>query len=515
MILAWLAIHAALAQEPRRAPAVSVFDVGVERRVHDGCEGDVDGDGNDDLVLALSREGAGRELAIFRARTSPGQTPFQSQADVRIELTPDVVAFALGDVDGKLAGKEIVLFSGRGAFVCRPFASAEQRFGRLFECDFLWQLADEQACFAYPDALIDLDRDGAVDVVVPEPGGFAIARQGTAGFESVQRLRIPEELAARSSAGSTIAPRISGERTRRVEVSLGSAGGSRTLLAVDESVPAPQLRDFDGDGRVDVIAQGIASLWVWIQGPGGSFSAAPARSFPLPVVADRERRLDASYSAQVLDVDLDQRADVAIFAGDRRSDDVRTQLLWFVQGKGRGDGAKTPEAPLFGPKGLPQQVLVLGGFAAGAYFEDLDGDRRPDLYVRTVRPDLIDQLRSASSERLDADLLVYRNDNGELVRRPSLSWRVSIPIQNFDLTLRFVGDLDGDGLSDLALRSEPDRLKLLAMRRARDGFQFDAKPLYETAIARDATLLLLDRSDRRARDVAVVDGAQVMLVRFR
>lgn len=513
-----------VAQERRGVAAVSVFSVGSERSVGDGLLGDIDGDGNEDLVLTLSRKAGAREIVVFLARSDPKLPRFAAPASASVELTPDVVAWAVGDVDANSKGTELVLFSARGAFACLPFAAPEKRFARLIECDFLWQLPDARSCFAYPAGLVDLDRDGALDLVLPEPGGYAIARQvrptpaGQSGFPAVLRLRVPLEIAAREADESRfgVGRGVGGEaESRSVEISLGSEELlERTLLAVKEEVPAAQLADFDGDGRLDVHAQGRKSLWVWLQSQDGAFSVDPQCDYPLPVPADLERRLDASYSSHVLDADKDGRSDVAIFAGDKRSDDVRTQLLLFVQGKGRGDAAKTAAAPLFGPKNLPQQLLVLGGFGAGAYFDDLDADGRPDLFVRTVRPDLIDQMRSATSETLDADVLVYRNDNGELAKKPSLSWRVAVPIRNFDLTLRFVGDLNGDRLADLAVRSEPERLRFLAMRRVKEGWQLDSRALYETSIKQDARILLLPRGDRAASDVAVVEGSQIMLVRF-
>lgn len=515
-----LALCAALlwaGQDARRTANVSVFDVGPERTVHDGLELDLNGDGTNDLVLALSRSGGGRELALFLARSGPGMPHFAAPANATIELTADVVAFAGGELDPSNPGRELALFSARGAFLCRPLAPSERRFAKLIECDFLWQLGDPEECFVYNAGLLDIDRDGALDLVLPEPGGFAIARAHPGestqplGFPSVAKLRVPVEVlpSEGSSSGG------GGQKRGSLDISFGAEEPrSRTLLSVSERVPAPQFFDFDGDGRLDLQVLGVRTLWVWLQSAPGHFTAEPQYAFPFPVPADGERRLDASYAAHVIDIDQDGRSDLGIFAGDKRSEDVRTQLLLFVQGKGRGDAKQTPDAPLFGPKALPQQLLVLGGFGLGAYFDDLDGDRRPDLFVRAVRPDLIDQLRSTTSESIDAELLVYKNENGEISRKPALTWRVPIPINDFDLTVSFVGDLDGDRLSDLALRSEPERIRLLGMRRAKEGWQLDPKPLYESAIQRTAKIMLLYRTDRPVRDVAVIEDTQVMLIRF-
>ena len=79
-----------------------------------------------------------------------------------------------------------------------------------------------------------------------------------------------------------------------------------------------------------------------------------------------------------------------IVAGDRRSDSVRTQGLFFVQ----DPAAEADAPPLFGNKGRPQDLLVFAGFVADVDFEDIDADGLRDLVVASVRPDLLDQLRS-------------------------------------------------------------------------------------------------------------------------
>ncbi len=508
-----------LAQARRFSGEVGTLQLPAGWRVEDVGTADVDGDGELDVLVSACdpKKPFARSLSVFRAHASAPH--LSSTPDPVLELTPDAVAWAAGDVD-PARGEELVLFSARGVFAWRPAEKPEQRFARLCELDFLWQLPDAADCWACPEALRDLDGDGRLDLVVPEPDGYAVALRARApaqGFGAPAHLRLPEDAFA---SDSLLHGRVSDEggAGRRIELSFGDANELRlpgALLSVTERASAPQCLDFDADDRIDVLAQGSTRLYVWTQAKDGTFASAPRFAFPLPVPVDRERELDASYSAHALDTGPDGRADVAIFAGDKRSSDVRTQLLLFVQGAGRGAAQQTPEAPLFGPKNLPQELLVLGGFVAGASFGDLDGDRRPDLFVRAVRPDLIDQLRSASTETLDADVYVYRNENGLFAKRPDLTWRVNIPIKNFDLTLTFLGDADGDGLADLLVRDRPERLRVLPLVRTREGLALAETPLFELSLDAKARIRVVRRAGARAADVFVLSGDQVQCLRFR
>ena len=520
-MLAALWMLALAAQSPRTFGEVATLQLQKGWKVQDVSTADLDGDGEIDVIVSAAdpKKPFARSLCVFRAHAAAPR--LSSTPDPVLELTPDVVAWAAGDVD-PAKGEELVLFSARGAFAWRPAEKPELRFTRLAELEFLWQLPDAEECWNCKGALVDLDHDQRVDLVVPEPGGYAIALQAHApasGFGPVSHLRLPDDAFSSDSLRNGRSPAERGARgSRRVEIRFGDEADvrlPRALLSVTERAPAPQLLDFDADGRVDLLAQGVAQLYVWTQAADGSFTAAPRFSFPLPVPVDRERELDASYSAHALDTAGDGRADVAIFAGDKRSSDVRTQLLLFVQGAGRGDALQTPEAPLFGPKNLPEQLLVLGGFVAGAAFEDLDGDRKPDLFVRAVRPDLIDQLRSASTETIDADVYVYRNENGLFARRPDVSWRVNIPIKDFDLTLAFIGDVNGDGLADLLVRDRPERLRVLPLLRAKEGLSLGETPLFEMSLDPQSKIRIVRRAGKRAADVFVLADDQVQCVRFK
>lgn len=479
---------------------------------------DHDGDGTSDLALIGRLEtGEQRFATLFRGRERSlvrGPT---------VELPPDVTAWCVGDVHAD-AGDEVVLFTARGAYAWRPGAEGQERFARLVEAEFLWQLPQADDVILWDAGVRDLDRDGLDDLILPGDQGyrFAFQRRDADGVRfELHDVVLPEDPAAEGTWISAT-PQESGWRGSRSEGELSltigvdagvDEGGAlpSTLLHVRESVPAPQLVDWDGDGDLDLLAQTSTDLHVWRQEPTGSFSVAPDVTLSLPVPADRRRRLDPSYSSHVLDFSGDGRADCAIVAGDQRADSVRTQGLFFVHDRTAED------EPLFSGNGKPQDLLVFAGFVADVDLLDVNSDALPDLVVASVRPDLLDQLRSVSSESLDSDLHVYLNQGGRFSRRPELAYRLNIKLRRFDLTARFIGDVTGDGISELLVRDHPESLRLLMVRGERKGTGLNVikKPLWELDLDEDALLRIeRERGPGRAADVLVLERSQVLRVRF-
>ena len=482
---------------------------------------DLDGDKQSEVLIAACARGkaSGRRVEVWRGSGA------SYEREKIIELTPDVVAIATADVL-PASGSELLLFNAGGVYAQSPLAG-ELRAERIVECNFLWQVPDPSTVYVWQDGVLDLDRDGLDDLVLPEPGGFLLVaqrrpREAGAPLGVASRLIVPEESdvgGAWVSATRREGPAVRGRRQRpsyTLELTEGEEETLGTRPAVlaqsSESVSAPHFADWDGDGDLDLIVQTSHHLHVFAQ-ERGAFAAQVQHSLELPVDVDASRRLDTSYSSHAVDLDLDRRADCVIFAGDKRSEDVRTQGLFFTQ-------AAAKEGPaLFGKEGRPSSLLVFAGFISGPRFVDLDGDQFPELVLRAVRPDLIDQLRSASSKSIDAELYIYRNRKGVLSRQPDVSWKRTIPLERFQLTAEFCGDLTGDGLSELLVRDEPEKLRVMFLRSQGSGDKsawtlFD-KPLWETSIQEDAEVELVPpRAGETKPSVLVIDPAQVLLVRF-
>jgi hypothetical protein len=476
------------------------------------ARGDVDGDGALEVVIAVHARGGarGRALEIFHAGAGGA---FERRE--RVEVTPDVVAWTLGDVEAA-PGEEIVLFNARGAFAWSAARPADARIRRLADVDFLWQLPDPARAVHWPDGLRDVDADGALDVTVPEPGGYRVVyqRRGRATDEpwgDATALSVPAEAVdASAELERSAAPARVGASASRRRVGFYFAAGEEDsgggpLLAVADDLPAPQWIDWDADRDLDLAAQTARHLHVWTQVRPGAFEFA---SHALPLEVDRTRRLDLSYSAHAVDLDGDRRADCAIFAGDTRASEVRTQGLYFLQERRAGGTA------LFGAGGKPRGALVFAGFVADVELTDVDGDSLADLALSTVRPDLLDRLTSGALDRLDTQLFVYLNRKGSFAREPDLSWKHSVALESFDPLLEFVPDLTGDAIRELAVRDQPGRVRVLHVQRARGNLgatlSVREEPLWSAEVARDADVELVRSRDGRAA-LAAIERKQVLL----
>jgi len=517
-----LALLAAVTAAAADFGSVSTVPAPRGERVRRAFLADLGGAGGADLVVATNREGerAGRRLHFFR-RTEEGAVAFPPEPDRTLDLTADVIAVAAGDVHED-PGDEILLFFRSAVLVWRARAEKSARYEKLGDVHLLWQLPQPRSIFTWNQGVRDVTGDGLADVVVPEPGGYRILVQarpkGEASFESVSVLRMPDdpdpELFER--------PFVRGDDTFGIEIDLEGGGSGRPrgpFLEVSEDLPVLRFADFDGDGDDDAIAQTGTRLNVF-PARGGAFASDPGVSLALPIGDERAARLDVSYRAHVADLDGDRRADYLMLAGDaqsaKKSKDPKTRILVYRQGDRR---VATPADPLFGGKGLPDQLLALGGFAGGSHFTDVDGDGFPDFVVGALRLDLIDKIRASRKDTVDAELYVFRNRHGELSREPELELDIEIHAGDLDevggtVFARFVGDATGDGTSELLLRTKPTKIQLRMVRERKGRLSVPRRALFELAVDEDAEVDV-GHGAAGVPELLVLEDARVLHVRFR
>lgn len=504
------------------AQQITPIQVPKGHRIGDFQSADVNSDGLLDIVLSTvvpapegaPHSGRSRALSVFLQRK--GTVPFESHPDyVLAPVYKDAVAFAVADVHPD-KGAEIVLLTAKGVFAWRPNAEGKQRAYRIAACEFLWQIPFSSVS-EWAHFIVDLNGDSLPDMVIPEPDGYRVLYQTERGkFSEAQLLVVPagpdipdpKQISSRSRR-----TRMMQKYSSRVEITGGGEMVRRTLgplVDISDRTPAAQYIDWNADGKLDVVLRTEERLYAWIADKEHRFGNRPSVDLAMPVVADVKRRLEVSYSAHVVDLDLDGRADSVIFSGDQRSKDIRTQVQFFTQRGGK---------PLFGKKGLPDQLLVLAGFAGLPSFGDINGDGYPDLFAAAIRPDLLDTIRGGSSQKLDAELYVFLSRKGKFKREPDLLHRTEIKVEGMRASrsvavVDFFGDVTGDGMRDLLLRDSAEQVSVYMVRRSRNGLQVISKPVYKLRVDEDAKLHIGPQRGKKAPDLLIIEETQVLHVRF-
>ena len=103
---------------------------------------------------------------------------------------------------------------------------------------------------------------------------------------------------------------------------------------------------------------------------------------------------------------------------------------------------------------------------------------------------------------------MYRNEGGTFSKRPILTDKLSIPIEGDDFQFAFIGDVTGDGLSELLVRYDADRLRLYMVRRGRNEWTIHDQPLWERRINEDANIRF---SVGSTPELLVIEEQQIFL----
>ena len=297
-------------------------------------------------------------------------------------------------------------------------------------------------------SLVDLDGDGAVDLVEASTHGVLVHVGDGAGFSAPVRL---------------------------------GASGPVSLVITG---------DLDGDGALDLLVSGPSGAGVLLQQRGGGFGAAVAMTeTPLRDAAlfdaDGDGDLDvAAIDAEGLSLWRNTRGALAPSPGGLTSaGDLAAVLAADLDGDGSTDvfaaGAGDPDRLLFGdgaggfvlagPASLP---VTAAPQSAGAVAADLDGDGDLDLFVPAA----------------GQDRLLLHQGGGVFIDET--------PFRLGTETERATGavalDFDLDGLTDLAVANDDGPLRLL--RQDPSGRFYDWSGAFPGAV-----------EDARATGIATAD----------
>lgn len=454
---------------------------------------DVDRNERSDLILGLHKAASGERAVEVWLRGDQGH----QRDPIRSAVVPeDTVAFAFASI--QRPERELVIFTARAAYLHARDAKEESaRWVRLFSTELLWSAADPEQVFHIQPCIRDFDGDGLDEFLLPEHQRYAFyrrnaAREWTVSHHAIEAAALEEPFFRAEVRNEDRAA----QRFARIGRKRADPERNSSWLALSTQVPAPVFADIDGDGLMDVSALTEQRFFWWKQVKGvGLDPAASTQAFPL---ASKELRvLDLTRSVRIQDLNGDKRADALAFAPGNSEKNQTQVLVWL--------GAdKDAQAKLFPGEKRPDQALILDGIAQAVALHDIDGNGYPDLVARALKPDLIDILRSAASEELELQVHVFLNNKGSFSRKPDLTWDESMQAGDdggSGAIFQFLGDITGDGVSELVLRSKAKSARIMSLRKSRDGkLTRLEKALWEADMS-SKSLLVPDRVRPQAPDV--------------
>jgi len=349
------------------------------------------------------------------------------------------------------------------------------------------------------DVTRDVNGDGRDDLVVPDHDGFWIAVQREDGsLSDPWKVGPPFDFL-----------RLQGTEGYRHD-------------------PWPQSRifelDHDGDGRSDLASWKEDHFEIHLQGESGLFGPVPS-VFTTEIAFDsddpaylaaprgvRRRRFDhmpdGLMSGRILhsltDMNRDGVADVVVFS-------LNVEGMWSAHcafevhfGRRAPDGGVS-----FSHE--PDTALVSDGLPFDIRHRDLDGDGQADLMVNTIEVGpfktialLADGLLTGATTH---DLHFYRVTDGAFPSSPQASResrRYTRPVsgQRAVHPSVLLGDLNGDGLTDLLVQDGEDELRVYLGERGQGLFEKRAHRL-ELSMPREEFAWMADVDGNGTQDLVL------------
>jgi hypothetical protein len=388
-----------------------------------------------------------RELRVYRAGADGAYLPPRSLA-----LPLSVLSMEAGP-----PGTPVVAMTDEGASVLRVDADGAPRLEP-------W-IADPPVMAGTGNFLGDLglmkdvNDDGVADFLLPARDGLAVylGRDDGKGLarRAASRFPVPGE-----------AYRSKGDLERRY--------------------PLPQVRDFTGDGRPDLLFRDPVRRWrsVWVARNGGQGRFLPAVEVALGTGNPKDPNpvwmgdFEGNGLAEVV---FRQSLD------DPKADGIRQEMEKFRQPKGRLTFRRLNKDLV--PEKAPYRTFDVTGWgfeAADAEvdipggFQDLNGDRRPDLITVTMDVGLPKLMGSLATKRLTMGLDFHvwcQQKDGAFrpVKGLDLSgtFRLNLNDMRVSQLSLFSGDFDGDGRADYV---QLGRGRKVSVHRGRPDCSFPAAP---------------------------------------
>ena len=227
-------------------------------------------------------------------------------------------------------------------------------------------------------------------------------------------------------------------------------------LRADYRSPRVETKDFNSDGRTDIIICWEDNLDVFLQEQKGMFHSRP----------DHQLRMALRTDDEIKDDEVDLLLSIDDINGDGQTDIVANKM------KGGLANATTQTSLFLGQVGgrfdeTPNHFIAADDAVSEPYLVDLDGDKRLDLIQPEVKMGIKSVVSMLLMKKFNINFLVYLNRGDDLFSdEPDYSTKIGFEI---DFTRRggqasplieFEGDYNGDGRKDLAVGTTENEVSI-------------------------------------------------------
>lgn len=498
------------AQDDSSSTINSIIQLPGDLSLEDHVYEDINLDGLKDLALSVSNRKKPYERSLRIYYQQDGDTGFKMEPDEIITLTTDVIAYAFADTD-RNPGAEILLFTANACFGYRLQEESKGKIFKITDCEFLWQIQDPYKVFSWQKGVFDFNNDGRMDFVLPQSNGIKMFIQKEEGFVATPLLKMPSGISTNTSQ-----IQVSRNRSNtRTGLSFDGAGDlfgaekpEKPLVNVNHSINVPLFTDFDGDNLCDIL-QVSNFIYVWKQEKNEPY--LQQNYIRLEIPKDISENAGDQY---ILDLNRDKRCDFILFARDRNTKKVFTQILIYINHKNPEN-----EDILFDENGIPLQMIKIAGLPGKVQFEDINCDGYPDLSFITFNPDLLDQVKTLASKSIKLQFLAFINDNGKFSRNPDINEEINVLLDNKIRSEaeqgQFFIDYNKDGLLDILVRDTNNHIGLRLSGKTKNGINISNKNVWDMTIPEKSNIVY-EQKDKDIKPVLLITGpAQIIHVRFK
>ena len=258
----------------------------------------------------------------------------------------------------------------------------------------------------------------------------------------------------------------------------------------------PQLfvRDFNGDGRADLIAAWQDHVAVYLQGATGHFSQEPEQTFFFNLRTEQERTFRSIFISPLIeDLNGDGYADLVLTKMSGRITDRRIVTSVYLN--------RTGNLPV-----QPDVRVEHDGFATTLFAKDLNGDGKRDLVFPMAKVGVGSLIRNLLTNRAEVSLFVHLyREQGIYPSAPDWTRNFTYQIDISDgVVLQGIwpnvdGDFNADGKADLLVAGNDEVVVYLATPEA----LFARDPAARVPVKTTAHGIVRDLTDRGRADIVM------------